>query len=121
MQIKLTDNTELTALNASAGRENLEGAYRDVMSLEFDPETYSFDQLNAVGHNEENLQTLTVAGDDGTEYPYEGYVLFGGLSLLTSGRFRLKLGQLVSARESELTARLHQAQQAAEILANGEV
>ena len=120
MQVKFADETTLNAVNAAAGGATLEGAYRDVMTLEFDGEEVSFETLRELGCDAGKLETITLVTEEG-EYPYQGYVLFGGLALDASGRFHLKIGQQLSQRESELMAQAQQAQEALEILVNGEV
>lgn len=72
MIIKLANGTELTALNVMGEKQNVQGAFRDVLSFIFPAET-SLDELDAI-FTAENCKSITIANNE-TEHLHTNYSL----------------------------------------------
>lgn len=72
MIIKLTNGTELTALNVMGEKLNVQGARRDVLSFIFPAET-SLDEMDAI-FTAENCKSITIVNNE-TEHLHTNYSL----------------------------------------------
>lgn len=72
MIIKLANGTELTALNVTGEKLNVQGARRDVLSFIFPAET-SLDELDAI-FTAENCKSITLVNGE-TEHIYTNYMI----------------------------------------------
>lgn len=81
MTIRLADGTELEALKVDGGKRYVQNAQRDVLTFWFAKGAVSFEALDAAFGSAERTGRITLAGEDGAETLYEGYILRLSLAL----------------------------------------
>lgn len=75
MQIKLADNTTITALKVDGGKQYIQGAQRDVLAIHIAKDAATFDALDTATGDATKTARITIIGDDGSEALHEGYIL----------------------------------------------
>lgn len=107
MKIVLENGTKFEAIKVDGGKRFVQNAQRDVLTFWFAKKAVSFDELDAAFGEIENIDQITMIGENGEAALHRGYILRLSVSLVpvvvaeetpesaavTEERYRVELAQ----------------------------